>query len=75
MNIYETFKRLGWRPRVKGDVVFSAEFQDSIFIAGFRGWSLKRTRSQVLRAAERDLISGKASWLKKKTGDFYKTWA
>ena len=74
MNIYETFKRLGWRPRVKNGVVFEAEFRDSLFIAGFRGWCLKRTRSQILRSAERDLASGRASWLKKETGNFYKAW-
>lgn len=74
MNIYETFKKLGWRPRVKGGVVFEAEFRDSLFIAGFRGRSLKRTRGQILKSAERDLVSGKASWLKKEVGDFYKAW-
>lgn len=74
MNIYETFKRLGWRPRVKGGAVFEAEFRDSLFIAGFRGWRLKRTRGQILKSAEHDLVSGKASWLKRETGNFYKTW-
>ncbi len=74
MNIYETFKKLGWRPRVKGDVVFEAEFRDSLFIAGFRGRCLKRTRRQILKSAEHDLVSGKASWLKRETGNFYKAW-
>ena len=74
MSIYETFKRLGWRPRVRRGVVFEAEFRDSLFIAGFRGRHIKRTRAQILMSAERDLVSGRASWLKREAGNFYRTW-
>jgi len=74
MNIYETFKRLGWKARVRELRALEASFGGVSFMGGCRTDGKSRTRRQVIAAAERDLANGDASWLEKDGKGFYRRW-